>query len=126
MHEYSLMEDVVTSVLDTLKKEGVESPDAVKEVVLKIGALDIHSEASFVQAFEVQVRDTLLAKAKLRLEIVPGRIRCAKCGHEGALGVGDADGHDPQPAVECPKCGEVCLVEGGRGMHPIDLVIEDK
>ncbi|MCX7963726.1 MAG: hydrogenase maturation nickel metallochaperone HypA [Candidatus Sumerlaea chitinivorans] len=125
MHEYSLMEDVVGAILDSLKREGVTQQGAVKEVKLKVGALDIHSSESFAQAFTSLTQGTLLEGARLDLEIVPARITCAKCGHSGDIGVGEADGHQAEPVVECPQCGEPCVVTGGRGIHPIDIIIED-
>lgn len=125
MHEYSLMEDVVGTLLESLRREGITAAGAVKEVVMRIGALDIHSEASFVQAFEVQTRGTALEGARLVLEIVPARYRCGACGHEAEVGVGAADGHQAEPVVECSRCGAACVVTGGRGVQPIDLVVED-
>jgi hydrogenase nickel insertion protein HypA len=121
MHEYSLMQNVVTSILDGLRAEKVTDPSAVKEVHLRIGALDIES---FKQAFYMQARDTLLRDAKLELEVAPGDIECSKCGHKQEIGVGDADGHEPQPAIECPKCRELCFVQGGRGIAPIDITVD--
>ncbi len=125
MHEYSLMEDVVASLQKSLEREGISRPGAVKEIVLRIGALDIHSEASFKQAFDVLTKDTPLAGAQLQLEIVPAQYTCRKCGYNGSVGVGDADGHQAEPVVECAKCGEPCIVSGGRGIHPIDIIVED-
>jgi hydrogenase nickel incorporation protein HypA/HybF len=125
MHEFSLMEDVIASLVESLRKEGISKAGAVKEVVLRIGALDIHSEASFKQAFEVQVKGTLLEGAQLQLEIVPARYVCSQCGFEAQVGVGEADGHQVEPVVECERCGAPCPVTGGRGIHPIDLVVEE-
>lgn len=125
VHEYSLMQDVIHSIVTRLEEDGINKPGTVKEVRLRIGALDIHSKESFEQAFYVQAKDTVLSDAKLDLQIVPGHIRC-KCGYEGDVGGDQADGHDPQPAVECPNCGELCLVEGGRGIEPIDIAVADE
>ncbi len=125
MHEYSLMEDVVSSLNETLLREGITRAGAVKEIVLRIGALDIHSEESFRQAFEVLVKGTPLEGTELKLEIVPAQYRCRACGYEGKVGVGDADGHQAEPVVECAQCGQPCVVTGGRGIHPIDLIVEE-
>jgi hydrogenase nickel incorporation protein HypA/HybF len=125
MHEYSLMEGVVENILDRLKTEGITTPGRVREVKLRIGALDIHSEESFAQAFKMLVAKTVLDGSKLSLEILPGRARCGSCNFEQPIGIGDADGHDPMPAITCPRCGGMALVTGGRGMEPIDLEIDD-
>ncbi len=124
MHEYSLMEDVVESVTQNLEKQGVTAPGAVKEMVLRVGALDIHSEESFKQAFEMISRDTILNGTRLTLDIIPARIECRKCGYGGECR-DELDGHDPTPVAECPQCGSVSMVQGGRGIEPIELVVED-
>lgn len=125
MHEYSLMEDVVSSLQQSLQREGITKAGCVKEIVLRIGALDIHSEESFRQAFDVLTKGTLIEGARLQLEIVPAMYRCRACGHEAQIGVGEADGHQVEPVVECESCGQPCVVTGGRGMHPVDVVVED-
>jgi hydrogenase nickel incorporation protein HypA/HybF len=125
VHEFSLMEDVVSNLLASLQREGITRAGAVKEVVLRIGALDIHSEDSFRQAFDMLARGTLLEGAHLELEIIPATYRCQACGYEGKVGVGDADGHQVEPVIECPACGQPCIVTGGRGIQPIDLLVDD-
>jgi hydrogenase nickel incorporation protein HypA/HybF len=90
-----------------------------------VGALAIHSEESFAEAFRMRTHATPLVGARLRLELVPGRIKCEQCGGESAIGLGDADCHAAFPVVPCPKCGAMCRVEGGRGIEPIDIVLED-
>jgi len=119
------MEDVVSNLLESLRREGITRAGAVKEIVLRIGALDIHSEQSFKQAYEILVKGTLLEGSQLQLEIIPATYKCQACGYEGTVGVGEADGHQVEPVIECSRCGQPCVVIGGRGMHAIDLVVED-
>lgn len=123
MHEYSLMENVLESVARDLETRGVTSPDAVKEMILRVGALDIHSEESFRQAFAMMAKDSLLGSATLTLHIVLSRIDCPKCGYSGDCG-GDVDGHDADPVAECPRCGAVSMVKGGRGVG-IELILDE-
>lgn len=125
MHEFSLMEDVVQAIGERLKAEGITAPGRVAEVTLRIGALAIHSTESFAQAFHVQAKGTLLEGAKLDLQIEPAHALCTKCGHDESIGVDVVDPHDPAPTIECPKCGELCRVEGGRGMGKIDITFKD-
>lgn len=124
MHEYSLADNLIQSIISRLETENVHSPEAVKELTLRVGALEVHSVESFRRALEMRSGNTLLEQAKLNIEIVPGRFKCDKCGHEQQTGIGDTDAHAALPAVECPKCGSVCIVQGGRGIDPIDIVIE--
>jgi len=125
MHEYSLVENLVDTLVAGLAKENVTSPDAVKEVKIRLGALAVHSVESFEQAFRMRASDTLLKNAKLVVEVVPAVYKCGGCGHEGTVGLGDADPHDAMPVKGCPKCGAVCMVEGGRGIEPMDVTVED-
>lgn len=126
MHEFSLMNDVIKSITDRLEAEGIVAPGMVEQVTLRIGALDIHSEESFAQAFYSQIDGTPLAGSRLNLVILPGHVKCEKCGTERDILIDEADGHKAMPAVPCSKCGEICFVEGGRGMEPIEIAVRDK
>ena len=124
MHEYSLMQRIVETICKNLAEGTDFQGNKVKEVVLQIGALDIHSPESFRQAFEVLVRDTPLSDAILQLNVIPGAISCPKCGYQGNCQE-EVDGHDPLPITECPQCGTVSGVIGGRGVEAIELILED-
>lgn len=124
MHEYSLMQRIIETILKNLEDGTDFQGKKVKEVVLEIGALDIHSSESFRQAFEVLVRDTPLADSALQLNVIPGTISCPKCGYQGTCQE-DVDGHDPLPCTECPQCGTISGVIGGRGVEAIELILED-
>ena len=121
MHEYSLMEQVIAHILAELKK--VEGPPdgSSPEVVLKVGALAVHSEAATRQAYEVLVKGTPLEQSRLNLTIEPVTLTCAKCGYQGPLPEGAVDPHDLSPLAECPQCGAVTPVQGGRGVEGIEL-----
>jgi hydrogenase nickel insertion protein HypA len=124
MHEYSLMQRIVETICKNMEDDNDFQGHKVKEVVLQIGALDIHSPESFCQAFEVLIRDTPLSDAILQLKVIPGSISCVKCGYQGNCQE-DVDGHDPLPITECPQCGTVSAVIGGRGVEAIELILED-
>jgi hydrogenase nickel incorporation protein HypA/HybF len=125
MHEYSLAENLIESILPRLAAEGLTAPGRVREVALRIGALEIHSEESFAQAFAMRTAGTPLEGAALRLDIIPGRIHCDRCDRDEVVGPDDADPHSHAPVMPCPDCGTPCRVEGGRGIEPIDLVIDE-
>lgn len=124
MHEYTLMQRLVETILKNLE-EGADFQDSqVKEVRLQVGALDIHSAASFRQAFEVLIRETPLAGAQLNLTVVPASIHCPKCGFQGPCQE-DVDGHEPLPVTGCPTCGTLVGVTGGRGIETIELILDE-
>lgn len=116
----SLMESIMTGL-----KGGSTGPGKVNEVSVRVGMLEMHSVAAFRQAFEVQARGTVLEGAKLNLTIMPAVLKCPDCGRETAFGVGEADGHDPIPCKECPGCGKVSGLSGGRGVEGIEVTVED-
>lgn len=123
MHEYAMMQRIVDSIRMKLDEMGADARDAVAAIQVTVGALDIHSERAFRQAFEVQTRQTALAGVELKMTIAPAHYRCA-CGHDGRVGDGQVDPHEPLPFIECATCGAVCAVEGGRGVFEIDLELK--
>ncbi len=125
MHEYSLLEGVIDTILKELKKPEASSQGEVAEVILKVGALAVHSEAATRTAFEVLTRGTPLEKSRLNLTILPVTLACPKCGYQGPLPEGSADPHDPAPLAACPNCGAISPVIGDRGVTSIELVFED-
>lgn len=124
MHEYTLMENVIETVETQLARQGLATPGSVEAIRFRVGMLEMHSPESFRQAFEWITRGTVLDGARLDFEIVPSRIECAKCGHAADLEVGDADCHDPSPVIECPNCGAATVVQGGRGVAEIELILK--
>ncbi len=121
MHEQAIIQSVIDSVRQNLASQKLTGK--VKSVSLKIGALELHGEESFKQIFAVSAAGTQLEGAALKLTVLPARIKCA-CGHEGPADEG-VDHHSDMPIAECPRCGEVCRVSGGRGVAGIDLEVEE-
>jgi Zn finger protein HypA/HybF involved in hydrogenase expression len=115
------MEQVIPHILAELKKQESPPSGEALEVVLKVGALAVHSEAATRQAYEVLVQGTPLEHSRLLLTIEPVTLICGKCGYQGALPEGTVDPHDQSPLVECPQCGGVNPVQGGRGVESIEL-----
>ena len=124
MHEYGLMEEVVKSLLSRLAEPGLIPADAELEVVLKVGALAIHSAAATRQAFEVLVKGTRLENSRLTLIIEPVTLACPSCGFKGPLPEGAVDPHEQLPLAPCPQCGAISPVTGSRGVESIELVLD--
>ena len=115
------MEQVIAHILAELKKVDSPPDGSSLEVVLRVGALAVHSEAATRQAYEVLVKGTPLAQSRLNLTIEPVTLTCGQCGYQGPLPEGAVDPHDQSPLVECPQCGAVSPVQGGRGVEGIEL-----
>ena len=125
MHEFSLMQEVVATILTELQKAG-ESAGPGLEVRLTLGALEIHSEAATRTAYEVLVKGTALENSRLTLTIEPVTLSCPRCGYAGTLPEGMVDPHDRIPLAQCPSCGAISPVQGGRGVGPIELIFADR
>jgi len=121
MHEQAIIRSVVDSILKELGSR--QSQGKVKAVDLRIGALELHGEESFQQMFAITAKGTPLEGASLKLTVLPSTIKCA-CGHEGPAS-DEVDHHADMPIAECPKCGTVCRVTGGRGVEGIDLEVDE-
>jgi hydrogenase nickel incorporation protein HypA/HybF len=121
LHEYALMENVIAVIMAELKKSGEAPAGHTLEVTLKVGALEMHSEAASRQAFEVLTKGTPLEGARLNLIVLPVTLSCIECGFQGPLPMGAADPHDALPLAECPQCGALTPVQGGRGVESIEL-----
>lgn len=121
MHEYALMENVIAVIMAELQKAGEQPAGHTLEVTLKVGALEMHSEAATRQAFEVLTKGTPLEGARLNLIILPVTLACTECGFQGPLPMGAADPHEVLPVAECPGCGAFTPVQGGRGVESIEL-----
>ena len=125
MHEYSLMEDIIKSILERLEEENSTVP--VKEVILKLGILDIHSEAAARQAFEVLAKGTPLENAQLTLEIKPVMLECSKCRSVAPYPVDEhTHANELLPVVVCPVCDGLAKLTGGQGVESIDLIFAEE
>ncbi len=121
MHEQAIIQSVIESIRKDLDCRGLKGK--VKSVSLKVGALELHGVESFKQIFAMSTAGTCLEGAVLELQVIPAIIKC-NCGHQGPAGDG-LDHHSDMPIAECPRCGTVCRVEGGRGVEGIDLQVEE-
>jgi Zn finger protein HypA/HybF involved in hydrogenase expression len=121
LHEYSLMQNVVATILEELKKsEGCPGGPALT-VNLKVGAMAVHSAEATIQAYQVLTKGTRLENSKLELTIEPATVKCLQCGYQGPLPAGTVDPHDASPLIPCPRCGEITPVQGSRGVEGIEL-----
>jgi hydrogenase nickel insertion protein HypA len=125
MHEYSLMQDIIKSILERLEEEKSSIP--VKEVILRLGVLDIHSEAAARTAFEVLAKGTPLEKAKLTVVVKPVILTCPQCKTEAPFPVGEhTHANELLPVVDCPECDGLANLSGGQGVDSIELIFEDE
>jgi|UniRef100_A0A7C3Z296 hydrogenase nickel insertion protein HypA len=125
MHEYSLMQDIIQSILDRLAEEPTQAP--VEEVTLELGVLDVHSEAAARTAFEVLARATPLQNAKLNLVVKPVMMECPQCKIVAPYQVDEhTHANELLPVVTCPVCHGLARLSGGQGVASIELVFAEE
>ena len=93
MHEVALAEEVLRIVGAEAAKHGLTR---VTEIGLAIGAWSCVVPEALAFALEAALVDSVAAGAALRIDTVPGRLRCGECGVEYA----PDDRYEP-----CPACG---------------------
>ena len=101
MHELSMAQAIVDTVLDAAEKNNAEE---IVEVTIEIGMLTMLNPEQLRFLLDVISEDTLLENAKIIIEDVPVEIECQNCEFEG---LANTDGSDHYLAIVlCPECGE--------------------
>lgn len=102
MHEMSLVEALMDTLLDMQRRQGWSR---VSRVTLKVGKLRQVVPEAMVFCFEVASKGTPVEGASLEIEEAPLVSRCTRCGEEWS---------DSESLGLCPFCGsaDVEVVQG--------------
>lgn len=112
MHEFSMTTQIVNYVLEEAKKHNAKH---VNEVHLIIGKLTFLGVEQVKFAYDLLVKNTIMEGSKLHIEEKNGIVKCNNCGYEGGLKYEDDPVyHIPSPTLNCPKCGDVVNIVGGK------------
>lgn len=116
MHEFSIAQSLVDSVLHELTARGI-GPGRLRSVRLAAGRMHGLIEDSLQFVWGVLIEDTPAAGASLVVREIPIRVRCKACGALGGI---------PWPQFACETCGggDLDIVEG-RELHLESMEIED-
>jgi hydrogenase nickel incorporation protein HypA/HybF len=79
MHELSIVANLFELLEEKAKEKKAEK---IVSVTLKVGALSGVVPEFLETAFDIYKKDTIAAESKLKIEEVPLKIRCQKCGTE--------------------------------------------
>lgn len=123
MHEYGLMEDVVTQALETCRQRGDLEPVQVR---VQVGEFAFASRESLETAFEILTRETILEGVTLELVNVSGQASCEGCGFEGSGADIGPEVSDPPAILLCPRCGSPLLVTAGAGVALSEVRLQDR
>lgn len=123
MHEFSVMTQIVASILSEAKKRRAKKIEAVD---LEIGEFTMLGEEQLRFCFEVLSKDNILEGAELRIKPLRGKIACA-CGYEGHVKVDEDAPHRIVPILECPQCHKGAKITEGREclVRNIRMVVPD-
>jgi len=124
MHEFSVMTQIVDSVLSEAKKRDAQR---VEQVNLEIGDFTMLGDEQMMFAYEVLAKDTILQGSKLEISHRKGKIKCQSCGYEGDVTIAEDSPHRMIPILECPKCHAPAEVIEGREcfIRNIRMVVPD-
>ncbi len=123
MHEFSVMSQIIDSILSETKKRNARK---VEQVDLELGEYTMLGEEQLKFAFEILAKDAILDRAKLVIKYIKGKIKCG-CGYEGNVQVSEDAPHRIIPILECPRCkGAAEIVEGRECvLRNIRMVVPD-
>ncbi|UCE80439.1 MAG: hydrogenase maturation nickel metallochaperone HypA [Methanobacteriota archaeon] len=117
------MSEIVTSVIDEAKSRNASR---IERVTVELGEFTMLGHYQLRFAFEVLSKNTLLEGAILDLQTVDGEIECS-CGFRGKTSPSNDRPHALASAFECPRCGDLAKVTGGRDcvIRNIAMVVPD-
>jgi len=122
MHEYAVVDELITSLLPRLET----IPGEISAVFVRKGELRILSDRALENAFELLSRGSRLEGARLVVENVAAVVGCAACSYEGASKYyRDEGGHFAIPVLVCPRCGAAVSIVAGRELYVDRVAIKD-
>lgn len=120
MHELSMADAIVKTVLDAAEKNQAEQ---ILEVTIEVGKLTMLNPEQLRFLLEVLTEDTLLEGSEIIIEEIPVEIECKSCNYIGSTELDDSDHY--LMIVKCPECGERDLeVITGRECNVKNIKIE--
>lgn len=120
MHELSMADAIVKTVLDVAEKnQAIE----ILEVTIEVGKLTMLNPEQLRFLLEVLTEDTLMKDAEIIIEEIPVEINCNSCDYTGSTDLDDSDHY--LMIVKCPQCNERDLeIITGRECNVKNIKIE--
>ena len=113
MHELSVTESILDTVLESAKKHGVTK---IVKVHLEVGELN-GLQAEWIQHyFDILAKDTIAGGAQLEVHTKPSQFTCHDCKEVFSLDLRAVS------KVNCPACkGTNCSLSGGSEFYIRDM-----
>jgi len=112
MHEYSVMSEIVKTILSEVEKNNLKT---VSKVKLEVGELTFLGEEQLRFSYEVLSKDNILHDSKLDIESIRPEVECPSCGFTGNLEYLESEEmHFRLPKFSCPKCNSNVKITKGK------------
>lgn len=121
MHEFSLAQSIVETVLQAAREHGAL---AVEEVNLEVGEVALVNMEQLQWHIRMLTQATTADGARLNWKIVPASILCLECGYQGLVGHKELDplSHFEIPVFQCPACESPSTkILSGRELRVVDI-----
>ncbi len=124
MHEYSVMSQLVSALLDELDGRDIER---VNEVRIEVGELTFLGHDQLKFAYKTLSQDTVLEGSDLDIKEIKSSIKCEECGYEGGVNYSDrASVHYQVPVISCPECDSKPSIVQGKETKIVGVTAEEK
>jgi hydrogenase nickel incorporation protein HypA/HybF len=112
MHEYSISNEIVKTVLDTAaSNNGVK----VRSIHLEIGELALLNMEQVNFWIQELFKGSVAEGAKVIVKTIKARIKCGACGYKGGTTSNQKDVLHHFVPLACPKCGSLVIkIEKGQ------------
>lgn len=121
MHEFSLAQAIVQTVLQVAQEHGAE---AVEEVNLELGELALVNVEQLEWHLRMLTRATLAESARINWRKIGAQVLCPECGYQGPITHQPLDdsSHFEVPVLQCPACESPSTrILSGRELKVVDI-----
>ncbi|MFC1607507.1 hydrogenase maturation nickel metallochaperone HypA [Candidatus Latescibacterota bacterium] len=115
MHEASITQSVIDTVLNALKSEDIQ--DTVIAVNIMVGVSQGIVPESMKMFFDMQKPDTPLENSELVVSVQRMEAHCPQCDTDHELDI---------PVLFCPACGTTMTLTKGNEIQVTSIEVEDK
>ncbi len=112
MHEASIAQAIVRTVLDEAEKQDAK---VIESVEIEIGKLTFLGIDQVEFWLKMGFQDTIAEEAEIKFSLTEGRLRCDECAFEGPILLReDPEYHMILPAFKCQQCGSanIQIIQG--------------
>lgn len=124
MHEFSTAVNIIETVKRAAQSWGAKR---ILAISLQIGKLSMLNQDQLLFGIEIAAKGTIAEGAKIKVDSLPTKISCKKCGEKSR--VKDGTIYEILSSLSCPKCGSrtVDVIQGRECIvKDVKAVIEEE